>query len=158
METVPSMATAAEALASPLTIKVGDKTYTLTRLTDGDYREWETWMQDEYIRRVKRNTADYPEARQDKLLAQAYMDAAKITLTSAYAIQKLMSLDGLFRLIKCSLRVHHPEITDEEIFNICSDEKAIEEFMPSIEFLNGLDKQSDKQDDPEKKVNSPTTP
>lgn len=124
--------------ASPVELKLGGDTYKLSPLTHSDLGEFERWCQDRLIEVAKRAGEGMAAADRQALLADAVSRASAISLTSPEASRLMSSMDGIVRLMHLSLRHHHPDIELEQVHEMLSDPRALDEAMASFDAINDL--------------------
>lgn len=112
------------------------RTYYMSPMRDGDYGEFEAWVQDRYLSLAKRNLRDLEAADRETLLKAALDKAGSITIYSPEAIQLMVSIDGTAKLIWLSLRHRHSEVTEQQVRGWVSDPVVLREALDRHDELN----------------------
>lgn len=148
------MTNISDAVAAPSAVTFSGKEYRLTPLTEGDFGEFERWMQDHHMELAKRHLTGVPAEVASDLYKHAYDQAMKISITSKEALQMLNSLDGAVMLISLMLRKHHPDMGTEVVRTILSDADNFKQAMAALERLTP--QMAESGEDDSKKVETTT--
>jgi hypothetical protein len=127
---------AAKITAAPIPMQFGGETYYMSPMRDGDYGEFEAWIQDRYLSLAKRNLDGLEPPDRETLLKAALEKAGSLTIYSPEAIQVMVSVDGAAKLIWLSLRHRHPEIAEERVKGWVSDPVVMREALDKHDELN----------------------
>lgn len=130
------MAKISQITAAPSHIKIGDKTWRARPLADGDYGEFERWVQDRFITLAKRNLDGLSDPDRATLLKVAYDKASALTISSPESLALMSTVDGAAFLLYLSLRREHSEMTVELARELATDPSALDAFMDRIRQLN----------------------
>ena len=125
-----------EIAATPTEVVLKGKTWRVSPLRDRDYGEFERWMQDEVLATAQRACTGLPTEERIALMKHAFDCARQLTLNSLDGMSKLGSMRGAIKMLWLSLRREHPDVTEEEVFEMCADGDTFSAAMDAIERLN----------------------
>ena len=128
----------AQVTAAPVDVVIGEKTYTLTPLSDQATGELDNWLRARVVR-IARGSLDLSMSSDEKqeVMNQAFECASK--LSWVMDPQLITSTpDGLCRFVYQMLKPAHPNITPEEVSKLIQQqESALDIFMDGFRLLQG---------------------
>lgn len=128
------MTTLAQATAAPhlVTLKDG-KEYVVSPLKDRDLGMLEQWAQDEFVALVKRNCKeDMSEDDRRYHIERAMITASRMSIDDLSVIEKLATPEGAVLMLWLAIRVNHPDMTREQLSELCDDPKQLEDMAQKI--------------------------
>jgi len=132
------MSDTAKAAASPLTITLGDKTFTVSPLTDRDIGEFERWLQFTYIDAIRSNLDGLKDDERAAILKDAYRELPMLTMGHPYGVRIMGSLRGITRMFWLSLRKCSPHVTEDEVFAIMSAPALQDKAQEALRIVNDV--------------------
>lgn len=127
----------AEVTGQPVEIKIGDKTWTVNKLSYRVIFRFEDWLRRKVIEAAMAVAESpvgededgrplyRPEHNKRIILSEAFRAAGRVSFGSDDAVGLTRSMEGTARLVWESLRVHHKKLTLDEV----ADEFAAEDLL-----------------------------
>lgn len=148
MANLPDMAGAAGE------IQLNGSVYRLSPLRLSEFAEFERWVDDEPIRRARRNLDGLSFELQSKMLEQAQNEsrnAARAAQRQDRIAQQMASVEGVGYLIWLSLRQNHPELELDTLTGLISLDN-LPYIQQRLDDVNGLNSPSPKRAAPRKRA------
>lgn len=125
------------ATAVPSRIELNGVEYVLPPLTDRDYGEFERWLKDREIQ-LAADLAKNAESEEQRkaMFDRAYDRASEIHINHPSALKAMVSFEGATKLLHINLRHNHPDMTHEQVKELCHDPLAMEAAYAAVEQLN----------------------
>jgi hypothetical protein len=108
-------------VATPIEIRVDGKAYKLAQLTLGHFAELEQWAKEQPFVEIERKLAAVSDNKlRDGLKNRLIEDAIAASADSARVAAYMDSVAGIQKQFDLAIRVHHPDITEDELNAILS--------------------------------------
>lgn len=107
--------------ASPLKVSHNGVTYTFYPLSDGDYGEFEMWMQDRFVSAARRHINDLPKDERTLILMDVIRQASLLTFSSPEAKALMGTVEGSSFLLYLSLRRGDGSLTHADVRALCTN-------------------------------------
>ncbi len=146
------MTTAQEATAAPLELRLGDRTFRMSPLTERDIAELDHWLQSRVIR-IARESLPPAASEEDRRLTLdvALSRAASLSWMSPEGARLMATLDGMAQLVWQGVKTNHPGIAPAEIRELLLDAANLEESLGAFDRLNNAKKKRPPSDGPAEK-------
>lgn len=114
-------------------LKLGDKTYFITKLTDLDMQELDLYVKKQFVQSVYDTLPESLSAEERQFaIQQAQITAAGLTFMSGQGVKIMASVPGMTRLTWQLLHKEHPDLTIEELHDVLLDPANIEKVNASF--------------------------
>ncbi len=131
------MTSTPDAAASPDTIEVGGKTYTLVPLDWRAIGQYERYMRSEIVAAGREAAASIADVREkNTLIQQAYDAAGRLHVFSPNAVGFHSSIGGVMKLAFLSMLPNHPKITEADVYQMLRDKDVLVAVVEKIRALN----------------------
>jgi hypothetical protein len=133
VRTLPQMA------ASPYSVRMCGKTYTMSPLDDRDWGELELWMQMRPIALAKeaiRRNPDFDENVRKIIYDKAVSEMGEIAIATPKGAAMLVSLDGVTMMTWIGVRRTHPDLTYEVVRKMMLDPQNVQSAMDGFDAAN----------------------
>jgi hypothetical protein len=117
-------------------IKLGDKLYDVSPLTDKDIAELDAYVRHVHIQTAIEASRGQDDRLTDKLINFAVMQASAITFMSPQGAAIIKSQDGVARILWHGLKHKHPDLTHEQVRKLMYDPSSIKEANRVFKELN----------------------
>lgn len=146
--------------AAPIELDYGDEKFMYSPMTDGDYGEFERFVQRRFIEVATQNIDLIPQENRQGILNHAYDKAAAIIFTSPDALTIMRTVDGVAFRTYLGVRRNHPEVTYEKIRKLSTSaaQKTLADIIAKMEFVDndrtakpvesGSEKKNEQQESP----------
>jgi hypothetical protein len=117
-------------------IKLGDKLYDVSPLTDKDIAELDAYCRHVHIQTAIDASKGQDSSIVDKLINAAVMQASAITFMSPQGAAIIKSQNGVARILWHGLKHKHPSLTHEQVRAMMYDPSSIKEANRVFKELN----------------------
>lgn len=118
-------------IAAPSIIKLGGKEYKLSAPRDCDFADMERFAQSEYMRFAREQADMFEGDEKISFMSKMIDNARQMTMTgerSKEVTEMMNSMAGAIRLLWLLLKKNHPELTEEDIGRMMTEEALAESF------------------------------
>lgn len=134
----------AAVMATPVKIKIGGKTYTFSPLRGKQMGEFERWAQEREVQ-IGMAIADKLKGEdRDKAIRYCHDRVSRIRVGSNQMYELMATTEGIQQCARLMLQQHHPDITDDEVWEMVDNIESFEKMERAIAVANGLDDDDDK--------------
>ena len=134
------------ATAAPAELKFADgTTYTMSRLSDLDIAELDTWVQQYYLCMVRASLEDVSNEEKERVERLATLTALSLTWMSGPGASLLASVRGMTRMVWQTVKKVHPDVTEDELRSHMLSPENIGRAQALFHELNVEDKKGAKK-------------
>jgi hypothetical protein len=140
------MADRAQITAATAEIKIDGKMYQMSPLSDKDIAELDNWIRVRVVRLARASlTGEETKQEREEVLGVAFKYASSLTWLDKGA-EEMTTLEGVARVLKQTLKKHHPEITAEYLGACIVDGKIdMDDATDIFDLLNALPEEAAKK-------------
>lgn len=125
-------------------VKLGDKTYFATALTDASLQSLDMWIRSKYVERAIELIKRAPPEDKETAYRVATQEAASLGWKSGFGQQLMGTVEGVAQLLWEGVRENHPDVTVEELRKFLMDGEAVHEANNAFRALNMKEKEPTK--------------
>lgn len=126
-------------------LKIGDKEFMMSPLTDRDIVELDLWVQAKYVQIARESARDENLQERNRIEELATKTAASLTWMHGTGAQILASVDGMARLVWQAVRKNHPSVSLSELRALMFSEENIKAAQEAFAKANKVPRQSVKK-------------
>lgn len=126
------MTSRADATAAPICRTIDGKEYKFSPLCDGDYGEFEQFLQDREMAIAKRNVEGLPVELAKEVLKHAHDRAAQMEFAGPGFAAAMRTVAGGLKIIHLSLLHKQPNMTLEDVAKLVSDPGVFADLVEDV--------------------------
>ena len=126
----------AQVISPPTNVEWNGVVYRFHPLRDRDYGEWEAWLQDQYITRIKRNVSGLSDVDRQRQLDRVFDKVHQITLSSPASTQAMGTLEGVGFMYWLSLRREMPDLTISDVLSLVTNAAFLNAAIDAFNLAN----------------------
>lgn|GEM_PF-6544473 len=143
------MSNIAKGVAAPVTITLGEHTFTVRPWRFQELGEFEAWAADQHMQKTEKLIKHMPDVEQQRLRSEAFKIAERFSFignhgdaseeakrADAIMAQTLQSVAGIVQLFYLSVRQDTPDVSIDELSELLSDQSALEQVSEQMSRLN----------------------
>ena len=123
---------------APIDVVFGDKTYSMSPLTDADKGELDNWVRSEFLSTAKLGAGEPDSEHYAPIMRIALLEAALLSWTRPPGSAMAATRRGISRIAWQGIRRKHPTVTLEEIHEALRTIAAVEEFHEKYRIVNDI--------------------
>lgn len=117
-------------------VKLGNKTYFATALTDASLQSLDMWIRSKYVERAIELIKKAPPEDKEIAYRVATQEASSLGWKSIFGQQLMGTVEGVAQLLYEGIKENHPEVTPEELRAFLLDGDAVNEATNAFKTLN----------------------
>ena len=125
-------------------VKLGDKTYFATALTDASLQSLDMWIRSKYVERAIELIKKAPPEDKEIAYRVATQEASSLGWKTGFGQQLMGTIEGVAQLLWEGVRENHPDVTVEELRKLLMDGDAVREANSAFRTLNMKEKEPTK--------------
>ncbi len=143
------MTNRAQATAAPGEIRIGDKTYQMSPLSDKDIGELDNWIRVRVVRLARQSLIGGETSAERRETMQAAFEYATSLTWLDKGAEEMATLEGAARLLWQVLKKNHPELEVQDLeVAIVDGTINIDESMDTFDLLHGTVDNTGKKKQP----------
>lgn len=123
---------------APIDVVFGDKTYSMSPLTDADKGELDNWVRSEFLATAKLGAGAPDDEHYAPIMRIALLEAAQLSWTRSPGSAMAATRKGIARIAWQGIRRKHPNVPLSEIDEALRTIAAVEEFHEKYRIVNDI--------------------